>query len=164
MNTELATRVRILRLAPGWKKNFVRSQSRKNRQPGAVYETVRAFVHRGVLPANAAAWPSRLKLKLRYAGLLSPVTIQTDQVMIRKKMEKKPPKALLPSNLQTALVFAARYAHGRNTSASYIVNQALRANWENLSPFTQAQLISESCEARYCLEDWEWLRNKEKTP
>lgn len=64
------------------------------------------------------------------------------------------------SDLGSMLVFAARYAHTRNTGASLmVVNCAIR-NRESLLPRHRDQLIEESHEAVYNLEDWAKLREE----
>lgn len=61
----------------------------------------------------------------------------------------------LPADMQTCLVFAARYAHDRNTSGAYLVTRALLSNWDKLSPNTQKQLHKEARNEATCnLEDW----------
>ena len=55
-------------------------------------------------------------------------------------------------------VFAARYAHGRNTGAPLMVVTELINKWDEFSKNTQAQLLSESFEAFHCKRDWDRLR------
>lgn len=63
-------------------------------------------------------------------------------------------------DLQSVLVFAARYAYNRNTGASLPVIQTIIKNWENLDLYTQEQLIRESSsEAEFNKEHWSVLKN-----
>jgi len=64
----------------------------------------------------------------------------------------------LSTPLQTALIFAARYAHSRATGAASAVVCAAKRHWKELSEGTQKQLIKESHEAIYNLDDWQDLR------
>ena len=59
---------------------------------------------------------------------------------------------------QTIYVFAARYAHRRNTGAAWRVVSELKIVWPLLSEHTRDQIVNESREARYCPQDWEALR------
>ena len=68
-------------------------------------------------------------------------------------------KEQLSPPLQTALVFAARYAHSRATAAASAVVCAAKCHWKELSEGTQKQLIKESNEAIYNLDDWQSLRD-----
>lgn len=54
-------------------------------------------------------------------------------------------------------VFAARYAHSRNTGAAYQVVVSIIYNWGGLSRHTQIQLKNEAKEAVYNKEDWDRL-------
>ena len=65
----------------------------------------------------------------------------------------------LSNQLCTALVFAARYAHRRNTGAAFAVVTTIKHYWHQLDKNTRAQIIRESHEAEYCLEDWQGLRD-----
>ena len=56
-------------------------------------------------------------------------------------------------------VFAARYAHGRSTGAAWTVVGEIKIAWPELSEYTKGQLIEESHEAAFCLEDWQELRD-----
>lgn len=68
------------------------------------------------------------------------------------------PPEPLSSDLQTCMVFAARYTHSRPTGGAYVVIHALMRNWSKLSNHTRKLLISESREATENLEGWEGLR------
>jgi len=61
---------------------------------------------------------------------------------------------------ENMIVFAARYAHGRNTGAALQVVKHILNVWDELSYRTKDHLISESNEASYCLDEWEMLRTK----
>ena len=69
------------------------------------------------------------------------------------------------SSLQTALVFAARYAHKRETSAAYSIVNAIVYHWDNLSGWTQTQLKDEAEHyARSSLHDWDRLKELDVKP
>lgn len=55
-------------------------------------------------------------------------------------------------------LFAARYAHNRNTGAPLMVVRQLMQIWPELQVQTREKIIKESKnEAMYCLEDWRLL-------
>jgi len=59
----------------------------------------------------------------------------------------------------TILIFAARYAHSRNTAAAFVVVGQILANWHMLSKSTKEQLKREAKnEAVYNLSDWAKLK------
>ena len=65
-------------------------------------------------------------------------------------------------------LYACRYGHSRSTGAPlHIVTMTMNA-WPNITGSVRSQIIRETHEARFCLEDWERLRefakkyNKEK--
>jgi hypothetical protein len=60
--------------------------------------------------------------------------------------------------VDTTLVFAARYAHHRNTGAAYAVTQAIKQAWPAIAAETRLQILRESHEATASLEDWQALR------
>lgn len=57
----------------------------------------------------------------------------------------------------TFYIFAARYAHHRNTGAAYAVVQRILADWDTLDLPTRQQLIREASEATHCEDDWKRL-------
>lgn len=59
---------------------------------------------------------------------------------------------------ETALIFAARYAHGRNTAAAFTVVRAIQQAWPLLSEYARIMILRESHEAAFNLDDWERLR------
>ena len=59
---------------------------------------------------------------------------------------------------QTVWIFAARYAHHRNTGAAWAVVNSVKSNWDLFDEATKNQLIKESHEATHNQEDWEVLR------
>jgi leucyl aminopeptidase (aminopeptidase T) len=65
----------------------------------------------------------------------------------------------LAADLQTVLVFAARYAHSRNTGGTWVVVRTLKQHWGQLSDYIQEQILSESHEATTNLDDWQRLRD-----
>lgn len=58
----------------------------------------------------------------------------------------------------SALVFAARYMHSRNTGGTYAIVRCLISNWGRIAPSTQNQILSEAYnEAQYNRDDWQKL-------
>ena len=58
----------------------------------------------------------------------------------------------------TAIVFAARYTHNRNTGGTYAIVRCLIANWDRISGGAQDQILREAYnEARYNRDDWQKL-------
>lgn len=58
--------------------------------------------------------------------------------------------------MESCLVFAARYAHARNTGACVHVVNAIIDNWDNLSETTKEQIKTEASEeALYSLDEWQ---------
>lgn len=58
----------------------------------------------------------------------------------------------------TALVFASRYTHSRNTGGTYAIVRCLISNWGRIAPSTQNQILSEAYnEAQYNRDDWQKL-------
>lgn len=65
---------------------------------------------------------------------------------------------LLSVGEQSCLVFAARYAHTRETGAAAMVVDTALLNWDRLIPETQAQLQREAAHEATCnMEDWKRL-------
>lgn len=60
--------------------------------------------------------------------------------------------------LYQILVFAARYAHHRNTGAALAVCNAIAQEWDNLDRDAQTQIQRESFEAEYNQDDWQKIR------
>ena len=56
-------------------------------------------------------------------------------------------------------MFAARYAHGRNTGAALMVVNQLISEWSKFSHETRRKILEESHEAEHCHEDWQMLRD-----
>jgi len=71
-------------------------------------------------------------------------------------------------SLQSCIVFAARYAHSRNTGAALSVINAIKANWDKLDEGTKEDLRRESHEATENLHDWSelryWIEKESPTP
>ena len=65
---------------------------------------------------------------------------------------------LLPPPMQTAMVFAARYTHHRNTGGTLAVCRALAWCWDQLDEQTQKPILDESHEATCNRDDWERFR------
>ena len=61
---------------------------------------------------------------------------------------------------ENMIIFAARYAHSRNTGASLLVVSHIINKWDELSDNAKDTLNRESYKAQYCKEDWDKLRNK----
>jgi len=58
----------------------------------------------------------------------------------------------------TALVFAARYTHHRNTGATLAVVRCLIFNWERIDVIIKAQILREAYhEATTNSDDWQLL-------
>ena len=57
-------------------------------------------------------------------------------------------------------VFAARYAHGRNTGSALMVVRSILSEWDFISLHTKKQLYKESFEAQSCKEDWKLLQDR----
>ena len=55
---------------------------------------------------------------------------------------------------ESMLVFAARYAHHRNTGASLMVVNEIISKWPDISESTRRQLVREAQEATYNHDDW----------
>lgn len=56
---------------------------------------------------------------------------------------------------QDCFVFAARYAHTRNTGAAFMVVNAILHNWDKLDKHIQKQLKEEALnEAMFNMDDW----------
>ena len=71
----------------------------------------------------------------------------------------------LPIHVQTALVFAARYAHDRKTAGAMVVVQAIKHCWKQLDEKVQRQIINETISATTNITDWKDLRDfAEKHP
>jgi len=64
----------------------------------------------------------------------------------------------LRNNIQSCLVFAARYSHCRATGAALMTISAIKAAWPDLSVNTKEQLVKESHEASHNLDDWAEFR------
>ena len=58
------------------------------------------------------------------------------------------------------MVYAARYAHGRNTGAALQIVSHILAEWDKLTENTKWKLYKDTREARYCQEDWQKLRDR----
>lgn len=65
----------------------------------------------------------------------------------------------LTGAMQIALLFAARYAHHRNTGGASMVVTALKQCWHKIDDQTKDQIIRESHEATANLDDWQSLRD-----
>ena len=66
---------------------------------------------------------------------------------------------MLSPLIQTALVFAARYTHDRNTGGTLAVVRALEQCWRLLDERTREQILRESSDAVYNMDDWQRLRD-----
>lgn len=65
-------------------------------------------------------------------------------------------------NMEACLVYAARYAHARQTGASLQVVGAILEKWDSLSNEAKVQLKKEAENEAVCnLEDWELIIKKE---
>jgi len=66
---------------------------------------------------------------------------------------------LFAGPMRSAMVFAARYTHTRNTGGTLAVVRALEQCWHLLDNHTRDQILRESSEAEYNLDDWQRLRD-----
>ena len=57
-------------------------------------------------------------------------------------------------------IFAARYAHTRNTGAAHIVVNDILSNWHKIGGEIQFQLKKEAGEATCNFDDWQRLIDK----
>lgn len=62
---------------------------------------------------------------------------------------------------ESMLVFAARYAHSRNTGAAFMVVRQILDVWGELSEQTRDMILKERKEATCNFEDWAMLDCKE---
>jgi len=62
-------------------------------------------------------------------------------------------------NLETCIIFAARYAHNRPTGAAIIVVKMLKDAWRDLSPYGRKTILKEAEDAAYGREEWQLLRD-----
>lgn len=76
----------------------------------------------------------------------------------KREADAAAPCALQYRMIGTPLVFAARYAHDRNTGAALAVVSAVKHFWPCLNESTRDMLVRESHEATCNLEEWEELR------
>jgi len=61
----------------------------------------------------------------------------------------------------TCLVFAARYAHSRNTTAAYVVVDEILRKWDHIPGPDRIQLCKEAKnEATYNFDQWSRLYEK----
>ena len=58
----------------------------------------------------------------------------------------------------TAMLFAGRYVHSRNTGSALMFVSCLIANWHRIDQCTQKQILREAYnEAQYNRDDWQKL-------
>ena len=57
----------------------------------------------------------------------------------------------------TALVFAARYTHSRNTGGTFAIVRCLVMNWERIDMHTQSQILREASKEANYLYGWKKL-------
>lgn len=68
----------------------------------------------------------------------------------------------LTDHEQSAIVFAARYAHTRRTGAAFMVVNAILSSWDKLKKSTKFQLKREADSDATCnFSDWKRLTEKE---
>ncbi len=65
--------------------------------------------------------------------------------------------ALLSVNDSSVFIYAARYAHNRNTGAAMQVVNAILHLWDRFDYVDQQQLKREAKEAVFNIEDWKRL-------
>ena len=90
-------------------------------------------------------------------------TKPNSQVNMEVASEDPPCSRLLPPPMQTAMVFAARYTHHRNTGGTLAVCQALAWCWDQLDERTQKQILEESHEATSNLDNWAQFRGDDSS-
>ena len=61
---------------------------------------------------------------------------------------------------ETVIIFAARYAHTRNTGAALAVVSHILEVWDKLGSPAREQIYKESFEAQYCSDDWRRLQDR----
>lgn len=77
------------------------------------------------------------------------------------KAKRKDENYLDSNSLGTILVFAARYAHSRNTGAALQVVRSILKSWDLLDLRTKEELIHEAKEEATCNhEDWQMIIKK----
>jgi hypothetical protein len=74
-------------------------------------------------------------------------------------LESEKSTALFAGPMRSAMVFASRYTHTRNTGGTLAVVRALEQFWHVLDDKTRDQILRESHEAEYNLDDWQRLRD-----
>jgi hypothetical protein len=77
----------------------------------------------------------------------------------RKNVVEVASHDLFSGPMRSALVFAARYTHTRNTGGTLAVVRALEQCWHLLDNHTREQIPRESNEAEYNRDDWQRLRD-----
>lgn len=94
--------------------------------------------------------------------------IKGDRSRLNKKTPIQPPPSpmirnnKLPPYTQSCLLYAARYAHTRNTSASYQVVNSIMWHWDQLDDRIKEQLQREArSDAIYNMEDWDTLISRD---
>lgn len=100
-------------------------------------------------------------IKLEHSLVYKEVGVIEDlfKATVEKPFQSETLDGIRFCHINPVLLFAARYAHARNTGAALAVVTALKACWPALTPDIRSQLLRESGEAQYNHEDWEELRN-----
>jgi len=71
-----------------------------------------------------------------------------------RRVKERSQANAMNKQLATCLVFAARYAHNRETAASMVVVNALKQAWTEISKQDRDQLLKETDEATTNRSDW----------
>ena len=82
---------------------------------------------------------------------------EADQLKAKHDVSASGSNELLSGNEQSCFVYAARYAHSRDTGAAMQVVNTILHNWHRFDYRTQQQLKTEADEATYNQEDWQQL-------
>jgi hypothetical protein len=91
-----------------------------------------------------------------------PMVVPVDFVRQMERERNEARRCFESVCIQSALVFAARYTHDRNTTGAFMVVLALKKCWHLLSDQTREQILRESHESIYNWADWEELRKFDK--
>lgn len=86
-------------------------------------------------------------------------TLTTENMQDNTKESPVGCSDLFAGPMRSAMIFAARYTHARNTGGTLAVVRALEQCWHALDEQTRTQILRESHEAECNHEDWQRLRD-----
>ena len=118
-----------------------------NERPTPETDGLTFFAQPGMIPPYNTV-PSEFARKLER---------ERDEAIALLESEKS--TSLFAGPMRSAMVFAARYTHTRNTGGTLAVVRALEQCWHVLDDKTRDQILRESHEAEYNLDDWQRLRD-----